>query len=69
MWKTNKTHLELPSEEFSSLITRILPIGLPVPGSPIILFLPIVIVSNDKHDAHYNDYYSHVFAFTCMLYL
>ena len=58
----------LPSKELSTIITLTFPIGFPMPGSPIILFLPLVFVGDDKHDAHYNDYYSHIIAFTCLLY-
>lgn len=53
----------LPSKELSTIITLTFPIGLPVPGSPIFLFLTLVFVGDDKHDAHYNDYYSHIFVF------
>lgn len=53
----------LPSKELSTIITLTFPIGLPMPGSPIFLFLPLVFVGGDKHDAHYNDYYSHIFVF------
>ena len=42
----------LPSEELSSVIARSLPIGLPMPGSPISFFLSLVLVGDDKHDAH-----------------
>ena len=53
----------LPSKELSAIITLTFPIGLPMPGSPIFLFLTLVFVGDDKHDAHYNDYYSHIFVF------
>ena len=42
----------LPSKELSSVITRSLPIGLAMPGSPIFLFPPFVLVGYDEHDAH-----------------
>ena len=58
----------LPPKELSTIITLTFPIGLPMPGSPIFLFLALVFVGDDKHDAHYNDYYSHIIAFTCLLY-
>ena len=57
--KTNN----LPSEELPSFITRLFPIGLPMPGGPIFLFLPFILVGYDEHDAHYNDYYSHIVVF------
>ena len=47
-----KNTVPLPSEELSSVITRFLPIGLPMPGSPISFFLSLVLVGDDKHDAH-----------------
>ena len=53
----------LPSEELPSVITRSLPIGLSMPGSPIPLFLPFILVGYDEHGAHYNDYYSHILVF------
>ena len=58
----------LPSKELTTFITLTFPIGLPFPGCPIFLFLPLVFVGDDEHDAHYNDYYSHFIAFTCLLY-
>ena len=53
----------LPSKELSTIITLTFPIGLPMPGSPIFLFLTLVLMGDDKHDAHNNDYYSHIFSF------
>ena len=47
-----KNTVPLPSEELSSVITRFLPIGLPMPDSPIFLFPPFVLVGYDEHDAH-----------------
>lgn len=58
----------LPSKELSTIITLTFPIGLPMQGSPIFLFLTLVFVGDDKHNAHYKDYYSHIIAFTCLLY-
>jgi len=58
----------LPPKKLSTIITLTFPIGLPLPGCPIFLFLPLVFVGDDKHDAQYNDYYSHIIAFTCLLY-
>ena len=58
-----KNTVTLPSEELPSVIARSLPIGLPMPGGPIPLFLPFVLVGDDKHDAHNNDYYSHIVVF------
>ena len=55
-----KNTVTLPSEELPSVITHSLPIGLPMPGSPIPLFLPFILVGYDEHDTHYNDYYSHI---------
>ena len=57
------------SQKTYHLITLTFPIGLPMPGSPIFLFLPLVFVGDDEHDAHYNDYYSHTIELTCLLYL
>ena len=58
-----KNTVSLPSKELSSVIARSLPIGLSLPSSPISLFLPFVFVSYDEHDAHNNDYYTHIVVF------
>ena len=47
-----KNTVTLPSEELPSVIARSLPIGLPMPGSPISFFLSLVLGGYDEHDAH-----------------
>ena len=48
----SKNTVTLPTKELSSVITRSLPIGLSMPGSPIPFFLPFILVGYDEHDAH-----------------
>ena len=50
----------LPPEELSSFITRLFPIGLPMPGSLFSFFTTLAPLGEDEADEQYDKYDSHI---------
>ena len=52
-----------PPKELSSIITRLFPIGLPMPGGPISFSATLAPHGKDEPDEKYDKYYSHIICF------
>ena len=50
----------LPPEELPSVITRLFPIGLPMPGGPISFSVTLAPLGKDEADEQYDKYDSHI---------